>query len=550
LTIALSAVSPSSHAQSPAGADQFDPPDTEYATGLTEIDPATLATLPVVPQYRAFIPVSVDLSYRMPAVGSQGKAGSCVGWAVAYAARGYYTSALDNRDTQLPQNLASPNYVYNVARQIQKKSACSGGTNLHVAVEVLKKGALSLADYPYHAADCDTAPAPDVIATARDFRVRGLRIIRVAKIDDVKGTLARSHPVLIAFNADRPFQRHRGDGVFNTAEVDAKTAGWHEMALVGYDERKQAFRLINSWGPRWGDHGYAWISYEVFTKRVREAAMLDVGASAPKVAEVKPPQPRPDPPQPKPRADVTPPPPKPKVVEDVPPPPPPPPPTPAPPQVTPELAELATLSCAKVAVRKQAGGNVLTGFVASDADLDRVKRIAAEASNTSLGDVMVAPWPQCEALQTLEKALATSDQARIDIGTNGPLNDGDTLRIAIEPPSQISFLYVSYVQADGSVVHLVQPEGVVPQPALPGKALVFGDGQEGRAKFTVSGPFGREMIIAVASRSPLFEQKLPARQTEREYLTALRRVLAYKPDPSMADREVSATVRSLETRPR
>jgi hypothetical protein len=221
-----------------------------------------------------------------------------------------------------------------------------------------------------------------------------------------------------------------------------------------------------------------------------------------------------------------------------------------PPQVTPELAELATLACAKVAVRKQGDGNVLTGFVASDADLDRVKRIAAEAPNTSLGELTVAPWPQCEALQTLETALAARDQARIDIGTNSPLNDGDTLRIAIEPPSQISFLYVSYVQADGSVVHLVQPEGVVPQPALPGKALVFGDGQDGRAKFTVSGPFGRELIIAVASRSPLFEQKLPAQQTEREYLTALRRALAYKPDPNMADREVSATVRSLETRPR
>src|SRR5882757_1864978 len=132
--IALFAVSPSAHAQAPAGADQFDPPDTEYSTGLTEIDPATLATLPVVPQYRAFIPVSVDLSYRMPAVGDQGKAGSCVGWAVAYAARGYYTSALDNRDTQLPENLVSPNYVYNLARQVQKKPACAEGTNIHAAV--------------------------------------------------------------------------------------------------------------------------------------------------------------------------------------------------------------------------------------------------------------------------------------------------------------------------------------------------------------------------------------------------------------------------------
>jgi hypothetical protein len=222
----------------------------------------------------------------------------------------------------------------------------------------------------------------------------------------------------------------------------------------------------------------------------------------------------------------------------------------APPQAKAGLAELDTLSCAKVAVQKRGAQNVLAGFVGSDADLERVKRIAADVPNTSLGDLVVAPWPQCEAMQTLEKPLATTDQAKIDIGPASALRDGDTLRIEIQPPSQISYLYVSYVQADGSVVHLVQPEGLAPQPALPGQPLVFGDGRDGRAKFTVSGPFGREMIIAVASRSPLFDRKLPDQQTEREYLTALRQALVYKPDPAMADREVSASVKTLETRPR
>jgi hypothetical protein len=201
-------------------------------------------------------------------------------------------------------------------------------------------------------------------------------------------------------------------------------------------------------------------------------------------------------------------------------------------------------------VQKRGAYNVLAGFVGSEVDLERIKRIAADVPNTSLGDLLVAPWPQCEAMQTLEKPLATADQAKINIGSASELHDGDTLRIEIQPPSQISYLYVSYVQADGSVVHLVQPEGLAPQPTLPGQTLVFGDGRDGRATFTVSGPFGREMIIAVASRSPLFDQKLPDQQTEREYLTALRQALVYKPDPGMADREVSASVKTLETRPR
>jgi hypothetical protein len=189
--------------------------------------------------------------------------------------------------------------------------------------------------------------------------------------------------------------------------------------------------------------------------------------------------------------------------------------------------------------------------VGSDSDLALVRKVAADVPNTLIGEVMVAPWPQCEAIQTLEKPLAEADQPKIGIGRTCGFRAGDTLRVEIRAPSQISYLYVSYVQADGTVVHLVQPDGLVPQPTLPGKTLVFGDGQDGRATFTVGAPFGREMIIAIASRSPLFDKPLPDHQTEREYLTELRKALIYKPAPNMLDRELSGSIKTLvtETKP-
>jgi len=126
---------------------------------------------------------------------------------------------------------------------------------------------------------------------------------------------------------------------------------------------------------------------------------------------------------------------------------------------------------------------VLTGFVGSDGDLDIVRRAASETPAHAWRRHRRA-WPQCETLQTLEKPLAQADQATIDIGRNGTLRDGDILRIEIQPPSQISYLYVSYVQADGSV----GPSGPAgrsrPQPTPPGQAMVFGDGQQGRATFS------------------------------------------------------------------
>jgi len=49
---------------------------------------------------------------------------------------------------------------------------------------------------------------------------------------------------------------------------------------------------------------------------------------------------------------------------------------------------------------------------------------------------------------------------------------------------------------------------------------------------------------------PAFENALPAVQTEREYLSALRRALIFKPVPGMPEREVSASMQLLQTRER
>ncbi len=515
-------------AQTPGPADSgpVDPLDTVYFTGGLATDPAVERGLPIIERHRAFLPEKVDLSSKMPAVGDQGRLGSCTAWATAYAARSYYTETLERRDIKQPTNLPSPNYVYHLAR----RQGCNDGSSFDDAVKVLGRGALSLADYPYTDA-CVPAAAAQFVARAHDFRVRGLNRVDISRPDDAKGQLARSNPVLIRFNVSTAFQKLRGAGTF-TEPAPApgdKLAGWHAMALVGYDEHRQAFRLINSWSPRWGDHGYAWISYDLLKTRISNAYVLNVGP-------VKPPPPSPPP------GPVPPPSPPPGPV-----PPPSPPPGPVPPKPMPHLADLQTLACARVNVETRGDQTVLSGYVASDDDLDRVKSIAASVPNTVVGNVIVAPWPQCEALQTLEKPLSVADRPTIDIGANTDLHSGEQLKIQVRSPAQISYLYVSYIQADGSVVHLVQPNALVPQPTLPRQTLVFGSGTDGQPKFTVSPPFGREMIIAIASRSPLFDHELAAQQTERDYLSDLRRALLYKPDPNMPDRELAATITTLKT---
>ena len=41
-----------------------------------------------------------------------------------------------------------------------------------------------------------------------------------------------------------------------------KRQGGHCMCLIGYDDDKRSFLLLNSWGVRWGLKGSAWIHYD------------------------------------------------------------------------------------------------------------------------------------------------------------------------------------------------------------------------------------------------------------------------------------------------
>lgn len=45
-------------------------------------------------------------------------------------------------------------------------------------------------------------------------------------------------------------------------EKDKPSLGGHAMCVVGFDDSKQAFRLVNSWGAHWGEQGFLWLSYD------------------------------------------------------------------------------------------------------------------------------------------------------------------------------------------------------------------------------------------------------------------------------------------------
>jgi hypothetical protein len=487
--------------------------ESDFATGDIPLPAEELAKFPHTPTYRAFLPERVDLSLRLPPIGDQGEQGSCVAWAVGYAARAYYVSALERRDVAKDVNVPSPSFIYNSLA----RGECNAGTKVPLALELLKSGAPSKMDMRYDAGQC-TAPNEAQLRLPRDFYIEDFFAVDRQRPDQIKSELARGHPVIISLHTTRAFKKLRGDQVYTLPASEVQFVGSHALTVVGYDERRQAFRVANSWGTRWGDRGFGWIAYRVLMDEDHVSAAW---VMRPKLRA----------PDPVPRPDVPP------IVVI---------PHPRPePEPQPSPIQFAGIECGKLNVIRRRGGQLVSGFVGSEADLAKVRAQAASA-NLAV-EVDLRPWPQCEALLTLDEQLAQSDapKARI-LHDRSNLQAGGFLQFEIETPSYPSFLHVSYIQADGSVVNLVQPDNLQFRPFSAGTKIVLG-GEGGGPRFRVSSPFGREMLIVIASRSPVFGRERPPTETEREFLTALRAELLRVPAPNKPPRTVAAAYDTVLT---
>ena len=454
-----------------------------FATGLVDEDPVEFEKFPETPTYRAFLPEKVDLSSRMPPVGDQGRQGSCVGWAVGYAARSYYTKASDQLDLIDRDNQVSPAYVYDSIR----RGDCDRGSRISDALDLLTKGVLSFDDYIYDDNMC-RKPTVSEKSEAKRFKIKKWQRVKVSKIDQVKGALAQGHPVIIGAYLNADFHSLKRGKTWEAGKPALEEReGGHAFTIVGYNDRRKKFKFINSWGSRWGSRGYGTMTYKTFLNRAKYGYHI---------IPFKEPQ--------KPHQKVT--------VKKLHPQP-----TPNPsPDPKPVIVELPAYECSSLSSKKVSNNLIVSGFVSSQKDYDNLK--SKLDTDTQLY-VNINPWPQCEALLIVQNGQNSSAISGID---KSEYKSGELLSFNVQTPEFSSHVHLAYFQADGSVVNLSQSAASNLVTYAPNSQLTFGDGKEGRAAFNVQGPFGNEMVLAITTKSPLFDEKRPLVETEREFLSALR----------------------------
>jgi hypothetical protein len=271
----------------------------ERGLGLKLATPEMLRGIPLAftPFSGDELPRAVDLSKDMPPVGNQGKQMSCTAWSVAYAVKSYQEKLEERRSyvrsdgTMDANNVFSPSFIYN-----QINNGRDSGSFFVDAFNLLhEQGAASWADMPYQENDFTSPPNPPAKARAKRYRIDYYRQINVQDPKEIKAHLNAGYPVLIGATVDQAFRDMPSGQIWRTT---GQPLGAHAMVVIGYDDGKNAFKVMNSWGRQWGDNGFGWIDYALFRRVVNEAYVVKdaLNSSSEAVVEPQPqPQPRPQP---------------------------------------------------------------------------------------------------------------------------------------------------------------------------------------------------------------------------------------------------------------
>jgi uncharacterized protein YvpB len=231
------------------------PPRNPPPTDTVVVPPTDTVVVPPPPVVIPPVTLPASVSLTMPPVANQGSEGSCVAFAITYA-RG-----------SLSSTILSPEYLFN---QTTTSLYCSGSAIL-TALNFLKtNGVCTWASMPYTWTGCTLMPTAAQTAEAANFRIASYSQILASDITAIKTMLANKRPLVCQVVADNEFLNATQGFVWRTfsSPIDG-----HAICVVGYDDAKQAFKIINSWGTQWGDSGYGWIDYN-FLKTVSSSLIV------------------------------------------------------------------------------------------------------------------------------------------------------------------------------------------------------------------------------------------------------------------------------------
>ena len=212
----------------------------------------------------ATLPASYSLRQYAPVPGDQGDVGSCAAWGTAYTAMGVlenmdrYQGLWDNPFNALPGGGGSAMYVYSQTHL----NGGDNGSNLDddVAVET-SQGDDEHSDYTQGEVDWWDSPTAQETANAKNWRLATGYDIGTDQYS-IEQAISSGEPVVLGIEVTQAFENNTSGNYPDPNDYvddDYTSLGGHAPTAVGYDS--DGLIVENSWGPSWGNGGYAHISW-------------------------------------------------------------------------------------------------------------------------------------------------------------------------------------------------------------------------------------------------------------------------------------------------
>ena len=246
-------------------------------------NPDSLAMVPVCDSTATSfsLPQKIDLKAYCPSVKHQGQLSSCVGWALGYGAltiqRAIQHGCTDTRT--ITHNASSAMFIFN---QIEKDERGRGSRIIDAVAFLEAQGDCLARHFDTDVNDAQKLPDTTLLCAAQSFAIAGFSEIFSPKDSDsvkvmsVKAALAQHRPVTIGMAIRRNFMSLRNALYWHPDLGDTTPAGGHAIVVVGYDNKRQAFQLMNSWGKDWGRDGFIWLKYKDFARFAKYGVALEL----------------------------------------------------------------------------------------------------------------------------------------------------------------------------------------------------------------------------------------------------------------------------------
>jgi eukaryotic-like serine/threonine-protein kinase len=199
-------------------------------------------------------------------------------------------------------------------------------------------------------------------------------------------------------------------------------------------------------------------------------------------------------------------------------------------------AALQGFQCAELSPRVSQSGDIeVTGYVASASDGQRVTAQLHALPNVGQvsNHAAVMQRPLCELLGILHDQTSSGPNAagvpQIDPGgALGTYFTGQGLKLGVTPtaPYEGGYLYVDYIDGqEGYIVHLYPNEFRPIKTIRAGDRMDIGSLPQEVRDYVVGPPYGTNLIIAISTPVPLFEQMRPRIERDaaaKAYIVELR----------------------------